>query len=156
MPLVDPETGEFEVNVDGFVSSGGMGGPAILPLSLAKMAEMTQAFPDGAFSGIGGIATFAHALNYFLLGLRHRPGRDGGHAGPRDRPQRDPGPDRRAWPSSWTATPTGAGRAWRTSAGATAGGSSRSPPSAAPDDAAYRGGYQEDDAEGYAASLAKS
>ncbi|HEY5436142.1 MAG TPA: hypothetical protein VIK13_12985, partial [Candidatus Limnocylindrales bacterium] len=68
VPLVDPETGEFEVNVDGQVSSGGMGGPAILPLSLAKMAEMTQAFPDGAFSGIGGIATFAHALNYFLLG----------------------------------------------------------------------------------------
>ena len=68
MPLVDPLTGEFEVNVDGYVSSGGMGGPAILPLSLAKMAEMTQAFPDGAFSGIGGIGTFAHALNYFLLG----------------------------------------------------------------------------------------
>ena len=45
VPLVDPLTGEFEVNVDGFVSSGGMGGPAILPLSLAKMAEMTQKFP---------------------------------------------------------------------------------------------------------------
>ena len=68
VPLVDPETGEFEVNVDGQVSSGGMAGPAILPLSFAKMAEMTQAFPDGAFSGIGGISTFAHALNYFMLG----------------------------------------------------------------------------------------
>ena len=68
IPLVDPETGEFEVNVDGKVSSGGMAGPAILPLSLAKMAEMTQAFPDREFSGIGGISTFAHALNYFLLG----------------------------------------------------------------------------------------
>jgi dihydropyrimidine dehydrogenase (NAD+) subunit PreA len=29
---------------------------------------MTQAFPDRSFSGIGGIAEFAHALNYFLLG----------------------------------------------------------------------------------------
>ena len=29
---------------------------------------MTQAFPDRAFSGIGGIGEFAHALNYFLLG----------------------------------------------------------------------------------------
>ena len=29
---------------------------------------MTQAFPERAFSGIGGIAEFAHALNYFLLG----------------------------------------------------------------------------------------
>jgi dihydropyrimidine dehydrogenase (NAD+) subunit PreA len=68
LPLIDPETLQFEVNVDGYVSSGGMGGPAILPLSLAKMAQLQQAFPDRAFSGIGGIAEFAHALNYFLLG----------------------------------------------------------------------------------------
>ena len=68
LPLVDPETLEFEVNVDGLVSTGGLGGPAILPLSLAKMAQMTQAFPEKSFSGIGGIATFEHALNYFLLG----------------------------------------------------------------------------------------
>ena len=68
LPLVDPETLEFEVNVEGQVSSGGLGGPAILPQSLAKVAQMTQAFPDRAFSGIGGIGEFAHALNYFLLG----------------------------------------------------------------------------------------
>jgi len=68
LPLIDPETLEFEVNVDGYVSSGGLGGPAILPLSLAKMAQLTQAFPDKSFSGIGGIAEFPHALNYFLLG----------------------------------------------------------------------------------------
>jgi dihydroorotate dehydrogenase len=68
LPLVDPETLEFEMNVDGYVSSGGLGGPAILPQSLAKTGEMTRAFPDKAFSGIGGISEFAHALNYFLLG----------------------------------------------------------------------------------------
>jgi len=68
LPLIDPDTLEFEVNVDGCVSSGGLGGPAILPLSLAKMAEMTRVFPDKAFSGVGGISEFAHALNYFLLG----------------------------------------------------------------------------------------
>jgi dihydropyrimidine dehydrogenase (NAD+) subunit PreA len=68
LPLIDPETLDFEMNVDGFVSSGGLGGPAILPLSLAKMSQMTQAFPDKSFSGIGGIAEFAHALNFFLLG----------------------------------------------------------------------------------------
>jgi dihydropyrimidine dehydrogenase (NAD+) subunit PreA len=68
LPLIDPETLEFEVHVDGFVSTGGLGGPAILPLSLAKMAQMTQAFPDKSFSGIGGIADFSHALSYFLLG----------------------------------------------------------------------------------------
>jgi dihydroorotate dehydrogenase len=68
IPIIDPETLEFEINVDGFVSSGGLGGPAILPLSLAKMAQMTTAFPDKAFSGIGGVSDFAQALSYFLLG----------------------------------------------------------------------------------------
>ena len=68
LPLFDPQTLEFEVHVDGLVSSGGLGGPAILPLSLAKMAQLTQAFPDKEFSGIGGVADFSHALNYFLLG----------------------------------------------------------------------------------------
>jgi dihydropyrimidine dehydrogenase (NAD+) subunit PreA len=68
LPLVDPDTLEFEVNVDGMVSPGGMGGPAILPLSLAKMAELTKAFPDREFSGIGGISGWAQALDYFLLG----------------------------------------------------------------------------------------
>jgi dihydropyrimidine dehydrogenase (NAD+) subunit PreA len=68
LPLIDAETLDFEVHVDGLVSTGGLGGPAILPLSLAKMSQLTQAFPDKAFSGIGGISTFEHALNYFLLG----------------------------------------------------------------------------------------
>jgi dihydropyrimidine dehydrogenase (NAD+) subunit PreA len=68
LPLIDSDTLEFEMNVDGLVSSGGLGGPAILPQSMAKMAQLTQAFPDRSFSGIGGIAEFAHALNYFLLG----------------------------------------------------------------------------------------
>src|SRR5438093_884023 len=68
LPLLDAETLEFEINVDGLVSTGGLGGPAILPLSLAKISELTQASPDKSFSGIGGITTFEHALNYFLLG----------------------------------------------------------------------------------------
>ncbi|HEX7153680.1 MAG TPA: tRNA-dihydrouridine synthase [Thermoanaerobaculia bacterium] len=68
LTLIDPETLEFEMNVDGYTSSGGLGGPAILPLSLAKMSQLTQAFPEGEFSGIGGISDFSHALNYFLLG----------------------------------------------------------------------------------------
>jgi len=68
LPLIDAETLEFEVHVDGLVSTGGLGGPAILPLSLAKMSQLTQAFPGKAFSGIGGISNFEHALSYFLLG----------------------------------------------------------------------------------------
>lgn len=68
LTLIDPETLDFEMSVEGYTSSGGLGGPAILPQSLAKMAQLTQAFPDKSFSGIGGIADFSHALNYFLLG----------------------------------------------------------------------------------------
>jgi len=68
IPVIDPETLEFEINVDGYVSSGGLGGPAILPLSLAKMAQLTKAFPDKSFSGIGGVSDFSQALSYFLLG----------------------------------------------------------------------------------------
>jgi dihydropyrimidine dehydrogenase (NAD+) subunit PreA len=68
LPLVDADTLEFEMNVDGLVSSGGLGGPAILPLSMAKMAQLAQGIPDGSFSGIGGVSDFSQALNYFLLG----------------------------------------------------------------------------------------
>jgi dihydroorotate dehydrogenase len=68
LPPIDSQSLEFEMNVEGYVSSGGLGGPAILPLSLAKMAQMTKAFPGKEFSAIGGISTFDHALSYFLLG----------------------------------------------------------------------------------------
>jgi dihydroorotate dehydrogenase len=68
LPPIDPETLEFEINVDGLTSSGGLGGPAILMQSLAKMAQLTQAFPDRAFSGVGGISGWADALSYFMLG----------------------------------------------------------------------------------------
>jgi dihydroorotate dehydrogenase len=32
------------------------------------MSQMTRAFPEKSFSGIGGIADFNQALNYLLLG----------------------------------------------------------------------------------------
>jgi dihydropyrimidine dehydrogenase (NAD+) subunit PreA len=154
VPLVDPMTGEFEVNVDGQVSSGGMGGPAILPLSLAKMAEMTQAFPDGAFSGIGGIATFAHAVNYFLLGcgtvqvataamLDHAIG---------------PNVIRDLTTGMVEFLDRNADRGWTTLEDFRGRNRGRIVPHSAirrPDDSGYHGGYEEDDAEGYAASLAK-
>jgi dihydropyrimidine dehydrogenase (NAD+) subunit PreA len=68
IPLIDPATLDFEMNVDGYCSSGGLGGPAILPLSLAKMSQLVREFPDKSFSGFGGISTFEHALNYLLFG----------------------------------------------------------------------------------------
>jgi dihydropyrimidine dehydrogenase (NAD+) subunit PreA len=68
LPLIDPDTLEFEVNVDGLVSPGGLGGPAIFPLALDAMARLSNAFPDRAFSGVGGVSDFSQALSYFLLG----------------------------------------------------------------------------------------
>ena len=129
------------------MSTGGLGGPAILPLSLAKMSQLTQAFPDKSFSGIGGISTFEHALNYFLLGcgtvqvctaamLDHAIGPNvirELNAGPGALPReaRGQGLDARSTTSSACA--------------ATA--SSRSRRSGGPDEKDYRGGYE---AEGYA------
>ncbi len=68
LPPIDPETLDFEIHVDGFVSPGGLGGPAILMQSLAKMAQMTPVYPDRSFVGVGGISTWADALSYFMLG----------------------------------------------------------------------------------------
>jgi dihydropyrimidine dehydrogenase (NAD+) subunit PreA len=152
VPLVDPATGEFEVNIDGYVSSGGMGGPAILPLSLAKMAEMAQAFPDGAFSGIGGISTFAHALNYFMLGcgtvqvataamLDHAIG---------------PNVIRDLTTGLAEFLERNADRGWTRLEDFRGNNRSKVVPQYAirrADAADYHGGYEEDDAEGYARSL---
>ena len=52
LPLIDPETLEFEMNVDGYVSSGGLGGPAILPQSTR------QAVADDA--GVSRAKLFRH------------------------------------------------------------------------------------------------
>lgn len=68
LPLINPDTLEFEMNVDGLTSTGGLGGQAILPLSLARMAQLTGAFPEKEFCGIGGIRTFRDSLNYFAQG----------------------------------------------------------------------------------------
>ena len=92
LPLIDPETLEFEMNVDGLVSSGGLGGPAILPQSLAKMAQLTKAFPDKAFSGIGGISRVRARAQLLPARLRHRAGLHRGDARSRHRPERHQGP----------------------------------------------------------------
>ena len=96
LPPIDPATLEFEVNVDGYVSSGGLGGPAILPLSLAKMAQMTQAFPDKAFSGHRRHRRFLAGAELLPARLRHRPGLHRRDARPCDRPERDQGAERGA------------------------------------------------------------
>ncbi len=149
LPLVDPATGEFEVNVDGYVAAGGLGGPAILPQSLANMAELTQAFPDREFSGVGGISSFDQALSYFMLGcgtvqvataamLDHAIGPNviaNLKAGMTDFLERNA---ERGWTSLEDFRGNLRGRIVRHSE------------IARPDPAAYRGGYEEEEAEGYA------
>lgn len=68
LPLMDPETFKFEVEVDGFVTSGGLGGLAILNQALQRVSDISRAFPDKSISGIGGIKGFREAFNFIAHG----------------------------------------------------------------------------------------
>ncbi len=68
LPLMDPETMKFEVEVDGLVTSGGLGGLAILHQALQRVSDISKAFPNGAISGIGGIRGFREAFNFIVHG----------------------------------------------------------------------------------------
>ncbi|MEI4470133.1 tRNA-dihydrouridine synthase [Frigidibacter sp. MR17.24] len=68
LPLMDPETLKFEVEVDGLVTSGGLGGLAILHQALQRVSDISRAFPDKAISGIGGIRGFREAFNFIVHG----------------------------------------------------------------------------------------
>lgn len=67
--LLDPTTLQFNAQVDGRSSTGGQGGPAILPLSVGKIMDLSRELPDSAgICGIGGISSAEDAINYFALG----------------------------------------------------------------------------------------
>ncbi|MEO1027318.1 MAG: tRNA-dihydrouridine synthase [Pseudomonadota bacterium] len=68
LPLMDPETLKFEVEVDGLVTSGGLGGLAILHQALQRVSDISRAYPDKAISGIGGIRGFREAFNFIAHG----------------------------------------------------------------------------------------
>ncbi|MCH2076567.1 MAG: tRNA-dihydrouridine synthase [Rhodobacteraceae bacterium] len=68
LPLMDPETMKFEVEVDGLVTSGGLGGLAILHQALQRVSDISKVYPDGAISGIGGIRGFREAFNFIVHG----------------------------------------------------------------------------------------
>ena len=57
LPLMDPETMKFEVEVDGLVTSGGLGGLAILHQALQRVSDISKACPDGSISGIISVIT---------------------------------------------------------------------------------------------------
>ena len=95
LPLIDPETLDFEMNVDGLVSSGGLGGPAILPQSLAKMSQLTNAFPDKRVLRHRRHQHVRARPQLHAARLRHGAGLHRGDARSRDRANRDQEPDRR-------------------------------------------------------------
>lgn len=68
LPLMDPESLKFEVEVDGLVTSGGQGGLAILHQALQRVSDISRACPDNAISGIGGIRGFREAFNFIVHG----------------------------------------------------------------------------------------
>ncbi|MEM9635991.1 MAG: tRNA-dihydrouridine synthase, partial [Pseudomonadota bacterium] len=68
LPLMDPETLKFEVEVDGLVTSGGLGGLAILHQALQRVSDVSCAFPNKSISGIGGIRGFREAFNFIVHG----------------------------------------------------------------------------------------
>ncbi|MEO0342003.1 MAG: tRNA-dihydrouridine synthase [Pseudomonadota bacterium] len=68
LPLLDPESLKFEVEVDGLVTSGGLGGLAILHQALQRVSDISRAFPAEAISGIGGIRGFREAFNFIAHG----------------------------------------------------------------------------------------
>ena len=68
LPLMDPETLKFEVEVDGLVTSGGLGGLAILHQALQRVSDISKAFPEKSISGIGGIRGFREAFNFIVHG----------------------------------------------------------------------------------------
>ncbi|MEM8795977.1 MAG: tRNA-dihydrouridine synthase [Pseudomonadota bacterium] len=68
LPLMDPETFKFEVEVDGLVTSGGLGGLAIVHQALQRVSDISRAFPDKSISGIGGIRGFREAFNFIVHG----------------------------------------------------------------------------------------
>ena len=59
---------KFEVEVDGLVTSGGLGGLAIVHQALQRVSDISKAFPDRAISGIGGIRGFREAFNFVAHG----------------------------------------------------------------------------------------
>ena len=68
LPMMDPETLKFEVEVDGLVTPGGQGGLAILHQALKRVNDLHKAYPDKAISGIGGIRGFREAFNFIVHG----------------------------------------------------------------------------------------
>jgi dihydroorotate dehydrogenase subfamily 1 len=65
---VDLETLRPLPTVEGYSVPGGYSGQAVRPIALRQCMEIARAFPGRALSGMGGIETGAHAVEFMLLG----------------------------------------------------------------------------------------
>ena len=68
---IDLDTFEPRPNVDGKSSHGGYCGPAVKPIALNMVQQVNSDYVDGPpipMSGIGGIATWRDAAEFFLMG----------------------------------------------------------------------------------------
>ena len=88
LPLIDPETLEFEMNVDGFVSSGGLGGPAIPPLVAGEGGAAHEGVSRQVVLGHRWHRRVQSRAQLLPPRLRHGPGVHRGDARSRCRPER--------------------------------------------------------------------
>jgi dihydroorotate dehydrogenase subfamily 1 len=65
---VDLDTLRPMPTVEGYSVPGGLSGPAVHPIALRLCMEIARAFPGCELSGMGGIETGAHAVEFMLLG----------------------------------------------------------------------------------------
>ena len=57
---------KFEVEVNSLVTSGGLGGLAILHQALQRVSDISRARPKSAISRIGGMCGFHEAFNFIV------------------------------------------------------------------------------------------
>jgi dihydroorotate dehydrogenase (NAD+) catalytic subunit len=61
---IDPETRRPRLGAGG----GGLSGPAIRPVAVRAVHDVTSAFPDASVVGVGGVAAGEHAVELLLAG----------------------------------------------------------------------------------------
>lgn len=61
---IDPETRRARLGAGG----GGLSGPAIRPVAVRAVAEVSSAFPHASVVGVGGVAKGEHAVELLLAG----------------------------------------------------------------------------------------
>jgi dihydropyrimidine dehydrogenase (NAD+) subunit PreA len=65
---VDIYTGRPHPRVLGYSTYGGNCGPAIRPIGLRIISQLAKAFPNVPLSGIGGIDSWEHVIEYIMVG----------------------------------------------------------------------------------------